>query len=61
MHHKFATKLIASCAGITPAIHVFAHDGHGLGGSHWHASDVWGFVALGAMVALAVWLGRGGK
>ena len=40
---------------------VFAHDGHGLSGSHWHASDTWGFLTVGALVALAVWLSRHGK
>lgn len=40
---------------------VFAHDGHGLSGSHWHASDTWGFVTVGALLALAVWLWRNGK
>ncbi len=35
-----------------------AHDGHGLAGSHWHATDVLGLgVALIAAIA-AVWLGR---
>ena len=28
-----------------------AHDGHGLTGAHWHASDAWGFVVLGRLVA----------
>ena len=37
---------------------VMAHDGHGLSGVHWHATDVWGFVALGLLVAVAVWLSR---
>jgi hypothetical protein len=40
---------------------VFAHDDHGLSGSHWHASDTWGFVTGGALLALAVWLSRRGK
>ncbi|WP_280154662.1 hypothetical protein [Piscinibacter sp. XHJ-5] len=35
-----------------------AHEGHGLTGAHWHATDLWGFVALGAVAALAVWLRR---
>jgi hypothetical protein len=35
-----------------------AHEGHGLSGGHWHATDLWGFVALGAVAALAVWLRR---
>jgi hypothetical protein len=38
-----------------------AHDGHGLGGSHWHSTDVAGFVALAVAVALALWFSRGGK
>jgi hypothetical protein len=37
---------------------AFAHDAHGLQGSHWHATDVWGFVALGAVIAVALWLSR---
>ena len=28
-----------------------AHDGHGHGGAHWHATDAWGFVALAVAVA----------
>jgi hypothetical protein len=40
---------------------VVAHDGHGQVSTHWHATDAWGFVALGAMLAVAVWLSRRGK
>ena len=40
---------------------AFSHEGHGLSGSHWHASDAWGFVAVGGLLALAIWLSRGGK
>ena len=40
---------------------VFAHDGHGLVNAHWHATDAWGFLALGAMLAVAIWLSRGGN
>jgi hypothetical protein len=32
-----------------------------MSGAHWHATDVWGFVALGGVVALGIWLSRGGK
>ena len=35
-----------------------AHDGHGLLGSHWHATDVLGFVGVGAELVAAVWWGR---
>lgn len=38
---------------------AFAHDGHGLGaGSHWHASDAWGYLAFAAIVAVTLWAGR---
>lgn len=39
----------------------FAHEGHGLFGSHWHATDVWGFVILAGIVGAALWFGRGKK
>lgn len=37
----------------------FAHEGHGLFGAHWHASDAWGFVVLAVLVAAAWWASRG--
>lgn len=56
-----ALKTIAALAISMRASAIFAHDGHGMDGAHWHATDVWGFVALGGMIALAIWLSRGGK
>jgi len=56
-----ATLSIAIYAISTGASTAFAHDGHGLGGTHWHATDVWGFVVVGALSALAVWISRKGK
>jgi hypothetical protein len=47
---------LLSTSGLT-----LAHDKHGLQGSHWHATDVLGFVALGAAIAVALWLSRGGR
>jgi len=58
---KNATTLIATYTLSTGASTVFAHDGHGLAGSHWHSTDVLGFVALGCLAALAVWLSRRDK
>jgi hypothetical protein len=52
------TKFIALCAVLLPATSVFSHENHGFTGSHWHASDVAGFAALGVLVALAIWLSR---
>lgn len=57
----FAPKVAAWLTFLAWADSAFAHDGHGLGGSHWHATDVLGFAALGGMVALAVWLSRDGE
>ena len=56
--NKFTTQFIAACAGMMGAKAALAHDGHGLMGMHWHATDAWGFVAVAAMVAVAVWLSR---
>jgi hypothetical protein len=38
------------------AASAFAHDGHGLPGAHWHASDAWGFVAGVAAAAIGWFL-----
>lgn len=38
-----------------------AHDGHGMAGSHWHATDTWGFVVLAVGLALVVWLSSRNK
>lgn len=51
-----ALLALAFCAG-----QAAAHEGHGPSGSHWHATDVWGLVALGGMVAVAIWLSRDPK
>ena len=48
--------MFAALAGATPW--ALAHEGHGLQGSHWHASDAWGFLALGAVIALVLWTRR---
>lgn len=44
-------------AVLAPAL-AAAHEGHGPEGPHWHATDAWGFVALGLVIATALWLGR---
>ena len=43
------------------ALPAWAHDGHGLFGSHWHTTDVLGFVAAGAVVGLLAWFSGRGK
>jgi len=53
-----AIKFIAPGAYLMSASITFAHDGHGLQGSHWHATDLWGFVVIGVVLAVAIWQGR---
>jgi len=39
---------------------AWAHEGHGIeGASHYHATDVWGFVIALAIGAAMWWMGRG--
>ena len=59
MNKSISIKLIAIQAIITPATALFAHDGHGFEGSHWHASDVFGFALLAAAIGISLWFGRG--
>ena len=37
---------------------ALAHEGHGLGTHHWHASDTLGFVLLAVAVGLVLWASR---
>ena len=54
---KHAISLVVLATSLMSAANVFAHDGHGLGGAHWHSTDVLGFVAVAAVAAL-VWFKR---
>ena len=47
-------KTIVTSLALLPLL-AHAHEGHGIeGASHYHATDVWGFVAL-AIAAAVVW------
>ncbi len=46
---------------LLPCVSTWAHEGHGLSGPHWHATDAWGFAVVAALIVLAIWLSRGGK
>lgn len=49
--------LTAMTAVLTATGAVHAHEGHGLPGiSHWHSTDIWGFMAVAALIAAAVWM-----
>ena len=51
-------KFIAASALFNLATAALAHDGHGLSGAHWHATDALGFVAVSAVIAVAIWLSK---
>ncbi|HYD77811.1 hypothetical protein [Ramlibacter sp.] len=38
---------------------AWSHEGHGLAGAHWHATDTLGLLLVGGIAALLVWLLRG--
>ena len=61
MKSLFTIKNIASSTLYIWAGAAFSHENHGMPDVHWHATDVWGIVALGGVVALGIWLSRGGK
>ena len=55
------TTLAAAAAFVASSwTRVHAHGGHHAPEWHWHATDLWGFLAVGALAALAVWLSRRG-
>ena len=56
--NKFTTQFIAACAFSVSVTAAFAHDGHGLAGMHWHATDTLGFVVVAGLAAAAVWFSR---
>ena len=56
---RFAKQLAAGMTLVTAVTGALAHDGHGLAGSHWHATDVSGFVLVVVLATLAIWLSRG--
>jgi hypothetical protein len=56
-----AIKIVAAYAFSAGAGAVLAHDGHAMVGSHWHATDAMGFVALVCAVGVAVWMSGGKK
>jgi hypothetical protein len=58
---KNTIKSIAMIALSATGKLALSHDGHALTGTHWHATDTWGFVAVAVALGAALWLSRGGK
>ncbi|MBA2964917.1 MULTISPECIES: hypothetical protein [Ramlibacter] len=52
---------LATALAALVCLPALAHDGHGLAGSHWHATDSAGLLLVAALAALALWFSRGGK
>lgn len=47
-------KLIASGTALA-AMAAQAHEGHGIDGPHWHATDAVGFLVVGVIAAALAW------
>ena len=54
---KKLTAHAAGLASLLPGL-ALAHEGHGLTGLHWHATDVLGFVVVAALIGVAIWTSR---
>jgi hypothetical protein len=55
-------RTFAAALATTFAATAHAHGGHGIAQDvHWHATDAWGFLLVGVLAAVAIWLTRGGK
>ena len=55
-HFKLST-CTSIALGLLTASAAHAHEGHGMPGlTHWHSTDVWGFIALAGMVAVVIWM-----
>jgi hypothetical protein len=52
------TSLLRAGALLALPITTLAHEGHGAHGTHWHATDTWGFVVVLALVGVTIWFGR---
>ena len=53
-------KSLFATVALSAAALAQAHTGHGMESTtHWHATDAWGFVLLGAVLAAALWIRRG--
>ena len=50
---------LAALAAALAAGAAAAHDGHGVEGAHWHATDAVGFLLVGVVAAgIAWWMRR---
>ena len=55
---KIALMLLSAVTTASITTAVVAHDGHGLAGTHWHATDALGFAVAATLVAMAFYFGK---
>ena len=56
---RFAKYLATAGTLLVASAHSLAHDGHGLTGSHWHATDASGVALVAVLAGIALWSSRG--
>ena len=56
---RFAKYLATAGTLLAVSAHSLAHDGHGLTGSHWHATDASGLALVAVLAGIALWSSRG--
>ncbi len=49
------TRHLAALSVLLVPAMAAAHDGHGLSGAHWHATDTVGLLASVIVVAVGLW------
>jgi hypothetical protein len=54
---QFAHGMAGAAALLSSGV-ASAHEGHGLVGAHWHATDTWGFLCVALLAAVALWSSR---
>ena len=56
MKHNPLITTLTTLAALLSTGAAHAHEGHGLPGiSHWHSTDVLGFIVVAALVAGVIW------
>ena len=55
---RVTTRFIAAAFLLAGSAAAFAHGGHGIEGSHWHATDSAGFLVVVVLATIALWLSR---
>ena len=54
----YSLRLLIPSLATLASVSAQAHDGHGLLGSHWHATDALGFIGIALLVVAAIWWTR---